>query len=333
MNPFFGREDGSLLFHVEQQARLSFAELGERTQLSRATVRNRLLAMEREGFISGYMTVLDIGALGQTAYVVYAQFSNASARERERCLRFLCEHPDTYWVGKLGGQFDLLFGVQAEDVREFHERYVKIHEKIGQSLGKSEVSSRIQVTQFPRHYLIGRPRPRVKGRYTAFRSGARRVLPTGNELKILRAIAVDARATFEELGRAADVTPSTARNILERLEKAGFIQGYTAIVHPERLGYQVYKLLLHTRSKTRESNQALFRYAGENGRMIFFSHVVARWDFEVTVEVSGHGELQEIIDDLREHFSHIISEIEVVIVFDHFLKYQLRVHERSERGE
>ncbi len=325
MHPLFRQHDLSLLFHLEQRARVSFAELGKSLRASRATVRNRVLAMEREGVISGYMTVFDIGALGLTGYAVYAQFRDASGEQRQQIIDYLCEHPRTYWVAKLGGAFDVLFGLQAPSVREFHSLYSEIYKEIGDKIGKSEISTRIQVSQFPRHYLIGRSRPKVKQRYAAFRSGGDRVQPGSTDIALLRVLARNARASLDELSERVSLSPATVRRRISEMEKSGIIQGYTAIVHPERLGFQIYKLLIRTRVKTAKSNEALFTFANSHTRTIFFSHVIAPWDFEVTVEVLGHEELQDIIADFRERFSDSISEIDIVITFDHFLKYQLMV--------
>ena len=56
---------------------------------------------------------------------------------------------------------------------------------------------------------------------------------------ILRELLVDARLSFREIARRVGVSTATVANKIRRLEEAGIIKGYTAIIDPEKLGYDV----------------------------------------------------------------------------------------------
>ncbi|GAB3257153.1 Lrp/AsnC family transcriptional regulator [Chitinimonas naiadis] len=65
----------------------------------------------------------------------------------------------------------------------------------------------------------------------------------GKSWKILQAIQQDGRISLTELaGQVALSVPATSER-LKRLEEAGVIQGYRAIVSPERAGYGVMALV------------------------------------------------------------------------------------------
>lgn len=53
---------------------------------------------------------------------------------------------------------------------------------------------------------------------------------------LLEAVQRQARVSYAELGRRADLSPPAAAERLRRLEEAGVIRGYHAVVAPERLG-------------------------------------------------------------------------------------------------
>jgi len=53
---------------------------------------------------------------------------------------------------------------------------------------------------------------------------------------LLRALARDARATMADLARAVGLSPPSAAERVRRLEEAGVIRGYVAVVDPEALG-------------------------------------------------------------------------------------------------
>lgn len=53
---------------------------------------------------------------------------------------------------------------------------------------------------------------------------------------LLRALARDARATMADLARAVGLSPPSAAERVRRLEEAGVIRGYGAVVDPAALG-------------------------------------------------------------------------------------------------
>src|SRR4051812_34346044 len=56
------------------------------------------------------------------------------------------------------------------------------------------------------------------------------------DVTILRALAKDARITMSDLARAVGLSPPSVTERVRRLEEAGVIKGYEAIVDPVALG-------------------------------------------------------------------------------------------------
>ncbi|MGW0604937.1 Lrp/AsnC family transcriptional regulator [Streptomyces sp. NPDC002644] len=63
--------------------------------------------------------------------------------------------------------------------------------------------------------------------------------PDATDLAVLEVLQRDGRASFTELARAVSMSPSAVTERVRRLEEAGVIQGYSAVVDPERLGLPV----------------------------------------------------------------------------------------------
>jgi Lrp/AsnC family leucine-responsive transcriptional regulator len=63
--------------------------------------------------------------------------------------------------------------------------------------------------------------------------------PDATDLRVLDVLQRDGRASFAELARAVSMSPSAVTERVRRLEEAGIIQGYAAVVDPERLGLPV----------------------------------------------------------------------------------------------
>jgi Lrp/AsnC family leucine-responsive transcriptional regulator len=63
--------------------------------------------------------------------------------------------------------------------------------------------------------------------------------PDATDWRILEALQEDGRASYAELARAVSMSPSAVTERVRRLEEAGVVAGYTAVVVPERLGLPI----------------------------------------------------------------------------------------------
>ncbi|MEC4020778.1 Lrp/AsnC family transcriptional regulator [Streptomyces sp. H27-D2] len=63
--------------------------------------------------------------------------------------------------------------------------------------------------------------------------------PDATDWRILDALQSDGRAGFAELARTVSMSSSAVTERVRRLEEAGVISGYTAVLEPEKLGLPV----------------------------------------------------------------------------------------------
>lgn len=62
------------------------------------------------------------------------------------------------------------------------------------------------------------------------------ILLDKTDRRLLTALQRNGRSTFDELAEQASLSPSATLRRVRRLEEAGVIAGYVALVHPERIG-------------------------------------------------------------------------------------------------
>ncbi|MEV6572739.1 Lrp/AsnC family transcriptional regulator [Streptomyces sp. NPDC051577] len=67
--------------------------------------------------------------------------------------------------------------------------------------------------------------------------------PDATDWRILAALQENGRAGFAELARAVSMSASAVTERVRRLEEAGVITGYTAVVDPEKVGKPVLALV------------------------------------------------------------------------------------------
>ncbi|KZC15811.1 AsnC family transcriptional regulator [Rhodanobacter sp. FW510-R12] len=61
----------------------------------------------------------------------------------------------------------------------------------------------------------------------------------GKDWQLLEALQADARLGYAELGRKVRLSAPAVAERVKRLEEAGVITGYRAVVEPKRLGYRI----------------------------------------------------------------------------------------------
>ena len=120
--------------------------------------------------------------------------------------------------------------------------------------------------------------------------------------RLLRALQADGRATYDQLAAEIQMSASAALRRVKRLEEAGVIAGYVAVVSPERvgLGLSAYiNVRLEKASETHKRNP-----------MDVFKAAVQTWP-EVVECVALTGEmdylLQVVVEDMA-HYSRFIMD-------------------------
>ncbi|TCO60969.1 Lrp/AsnC family transcriptional regulator [Actinocrispum wychmicini] len=68
-------------------------------------------------------------------------------------------------------------------------------------------------------------------------------IPDATDWRILAELQRDGRMSYAELAKAVSMSPSAVTERVRRLEQAGIIRGYTAVVDAENLGFTIMALV------------------------------------------------------------------------------------------
>jgi Lrp/AsnC family leucine-responsive transcriptional regulator len=120
--------DRRILTVLQKEGRITNADLSERVNLSPSACHRRTQRLEEEGFIAGYVALLDARRLGRptTVFVEITLQGQADdlldAFERE-----VARIPDILECHLMAGQADYLLKIMAEDTEDFariHRQYL-----------------------------------------------------------------------------------------------------------------------------------------------------------------------------------------------------------------
>ena len=106
--------DREIVRSLEQDARMSFAELGQRVGLSKTPCWQRVRELERQGLIRGYRAELDAEHLGLRVHAfVYVSIDSARYAEFEAAAE---RHPAVLQCYTTAGQADYLMHVLVTEI-------------------------------------------------------------------------------------------------------------------------------------------------------------------------------------------------------------------------
>lgn len=106
--------DKNILFHMENQARLSMTELGKLVGLSQPAVTERVKRLEESGVIEEYRTVINPKKIGKqsTSYLLFR------TRECNAFLDFCRSSPEVVECYRVSGEHNYLLKVMTDSIAD-----------------------------------------------------------------------------------------------------------------------------------------------------------------------------------------------------------------------
>jgi len=120
--------DRRILALLQREGRISNAELAERIALSPSACHRRVQRLEADGFIAGYVALLDPRKIGKPATVFVEITLNSQSDEvLEAFEKGVARIPDVLECHLMAGSADFLLKLMVEDTEDFariHRRYL-----------------------------------------------------------------------------------------------------------------------------------------------------------------------------------------------------------------
>lgn len=116
--------------------------------------------------------------------------------------------------------------------------------------------------------------------------------------KIIDILQKDGRVSMKDLGKIVGLTSPAVSERVKRLEEAGIIEGYKAIVNPDALG-RVIKAFIHI-SLPSNKYVAFIQEARNDNRIVECHHITGNDCSVLKVIVKDMYELENVIDSIKK---------------------------------
>ncbi|GAA0700219.1 Lrp/AsnC family transcriptional regulator [Paraclostridium ghonii] len=118
------------------------------------------------------------------------------------------------------------------------------------------------------------------------------------DFKVIELLQEDGRISMKDLGKIVGLTSPAVSERVKRLEESGVIQGYKAIVNPDKLG-RVIKSFINI-SLPSDNYQPFIEYAKGDNRIVECHHITGDDCLLLKVIVEDMHELEQVIDKIKQ---------------------------------
>jgi len=136
--------DERIIARLVDNARASYAEIGEAVGLSAPAVKRRVDRLRESGVITGFTALIDPAALGWTTEAFVELYCRARTSPSE-LFAIAAKYPQVVYACTVSGEADALLHLRARDVRDFE----RVLERISAEPAVSRTKSVIVLSRAP----------------------------------------------------------------------------------------------------------------------------------------------------------------------------------------
>jgi len=317
----FDLKDRKILSELDMNARMPLTKLARKVGLSRQVVEYRIKKMEKQNLIFLTNAIFDSVVTGFNWYRVAFRLLNIKKEEKKSLIEYLKNHKYIFWLGEVGGNWDLIINFICKDIFKFNKIFEEIIEKYGSYIRDYEILIYIHVYDLERKYILNEENIERKYFFHEMRFNPKVTLDSLDK-KIILELSKNARISNIELGKKFAVTANTIKNRINEMIKNKFLLGFRLSINPAIYGYTSHMLFFEITRLDLQKERELINYLKTITNITFLVKHIGRWRIGMEIETKDEKEFQDIFVDIRGRFSDIITDFEIFPLFkDHVLNY------------
>jgi len=305
-------KDRKILYELDRNARISYAQIGKKVGLSTEVVHYRVKKLEERGIITQYQTAVNYTKLGLIHFKICLKYNGISLETEESLYSKLKKIPQIVWIAKCQGDWDCMLSCNANNLEELDLVKDKIMSLSNQYIHEKSISISSNIWSFPRNYLIN------KKAETTFKIGGEQPKINEIDLKLLRILSKDARKPVVDIVKELKSTVKIVTTRIKKLLKNGVINNFRLVIDYDKLGIHFYKTFLYIKNPNEQRLKQLLSRLNLNPNVIHNLKVIGEWDLEPEFEFENKEKFQKTIQNLMNEFSDVIQRISVIDIIKEY---------------
>jgi len=305
-------KDRKILYELDKDARISYAQIGKKVGLSTEVVHYRVKKLEERGIITQYQTAVNYTKLGLIHFKICLKYNGIPIETEESLYSKLKEIQQIVWIAKCQGDWDCIISCNANNLEELDLIKDKIISLSNQYIREKSISISSNIWSFPRNYLIN------KKAETTSKMGGEQPKIDETDLKLLRILSQDARMSVVDIVKELKSTVKIVTTRIKKLLKNGVINNFRLVIDYEKLGLHFYKTFFYIKNPDEQRLKQLLSKLNINPNVIHNLKVIGEWDLEPEFEFENKDEFQKTIQSLMNEFSDVIQRISVINILKEY---------------
>lgn len=302
--------DKKILYELDKDARKSCREIGKKLRLSAEVVNYRIKRLEDLGIITAYTLAINLSKLNLIQFKILLSFQHIKSEKLEKIIEKLKENKSVKWIVSCKGTWDLIISLEAFSLNEVEFLKSQVLSYFSQYVSKKAISICTEACTFNRTYFSNNNQ---KNEMLLVDSEKGAELDD-IDMRIIKKLSSNSRKSLVDIATELKTTVRIVNYRIKQLIKNKIITGFRLAIDYSKLGLQFYKLLIYLENPNEQEINNYISYFKNNKNLIHHVRVLGSWDFEPEFEVYSEQEFNDILIEMKDKFSDIIKNIEIITI-------------------
>ncbi|MFA6088767.1 MAG: AsnC family transcriptional regulator [Candidatus Woesearchaeota archaeon] len=315
--------DRKILFLLSKNARFSYSTISKYVNLSRESVKQRILKMSSQKVILGFRTVVDVSKLGYSSYHLFIQTNNPKSEKEQNFVNSLILDPDVNALLKYNGKYDFEIAYMLKNVKQIGDKINFLSNYDLKDYELSVILSTLLSKSYPKSMMdfdefnlsrVGRDGS-FHSEFSKFVKNSVSVNVDDVDISILRSLCDDSRISMIELSTKVNTSIDTVIYRIKKMIALGLIVEFRPVINYAALGFSVYCVFFRFKNFTREKEAEFSAYVKEQKNFLWSCTCIGKYNNLSYIIVKDTFEFQEVLQSIREKFCDIIDVYEMMLSF------------------
>ncbi|MBU1270173.1 MAG: Lrp/AsnC family transcriptional regulator, partial [Nanoarchaeota archaeon] len=300
-----------ILYELMKDCRQTSSSIGRKIRASREVVDYRIKKLEDNGFVKGYLTLVDTDKLGFTSYNTHLLLQNFTSERKQEIIDYLKNHPFVKWIAACSGKWDLIITVLSKDKFHFDTIITEIFTYMGNNLRDHYTSERVKIYK-DADLLFVNPKAKISSHIEPERKVDAKI--DEKDIVILEVMSKNARTNIIDIAKEVKLTPEATSHRIKNLTKKNIIRSFRAFIDTSKLDYLHHMLLLEVRNLTKEVESKMISFCNMNSNIFYVDKNISSYNIRMEIMSKDHEGFQELLEKIRNDFPEIKS-YELLVMF------------------
>jgi len=297
-------KDLAILRELDQNVRVSAAQIGRKTRLSKEVVQYRIKKLEERKIITNYWAFINQEFLH--IYKILIKNRNLAGEKRKEFIEFVKNHKNASWFATTEGNFDYIITTNAQSNKEIIEFTEELFKRYGSYFQEKHILKAVSATITNEKFLY--PNGRFIYNYVLEPKSA--IIPEDEiEQKLLREISSNSRARFTELAPKLKLTAEAVAQRFKRIMKKKLVTGLKMRLNLENLGLSHHHMFIALRNQSAKEKIISYytMHPDFNSMMLHIGYYDMHLEFMLPED-----KIQDVIEDFITRFGDNVASYELL---------------------